>query len=110
MMKWFLFCFYFSFALLAGCGKSESDSGYCGFANDPTIGSVHNRAATISKTSDFFYIRLTGSDTTLGPCNLPDEYKVPDLPITVTGDLKPTNHVAYLGSNHFNFVITAVSK
>ncbi len=90
--------------------KKVNQSNVC-FENETTSGQIVNKPATIKLINNQFYIIEQGTiDTRLNPCNLPEEFKVDNLQVTISGDVKTTIYNPGEPCCTENFVITKIVK
>ncbi len=106
----YLICTVYCVLLIVSCKKNEEQSKDC-FANEPTIRTLVNSQATIKKSNEAFYIIEQGSiDTKLDPCNLPEDFRVDNLQVIVTGKVKRNSRFGYGPCCTENFVIAKINK
>jgi hypothetical protein len=81
------------------------------FPDSATVREIKNKPAAIRLTGDQYYIIEQGTiDTKLKPCNLTEDFKVNNLQVTVSGDVKETSRVGQSPCCIDNFVITEITK
>jgi len=96
--------------VIFSCKKDNNSNAGC-FPNTPTVRQIMNGQATIKEISSKFYIVEEGSiDTKLNPCSLPTEYKVDNLQVTISGDVKSKLQGGSEPCCTENFVITKISR
>jgi hypothetical protein len=73
------------------CKKDSTETNDC-FPNSTTARQIVNKPATVKQQAGgLFYIIEHGTiDTKLNPCNLATEFKVNNLQVTISGDVKVT--------------------
>ena len=89
-MKKFIYLLMFSITVFS-CKKEKSNSDDC----DPNLTTSRvlvNRPATVLQPSDgqFYLIEHGTIDSKLLPCNLATAFKVHNLAVTISGDVKAT--------------------
>ena len=91
--------------------KKEKDSNADCFSNSLTVRQITDAQATIKNVGGKYYIVEQGSiDTRLNPCNLPEAFRVNDLLVTTSGEVKATVQVGPGPFGADNFVITKISR
>ena len=76
--------------LFSSCEKEEIEVIDC-FPNEATTRQIINKQATIKLANNQYYIVENGAiDTKLIPCNLPQEFQINNLVVTISGDVKAT--------------------
>ena len=97
--------------LLFSC-KKESDKKDDCFPDLPTLRYITNKPAIIKHlTGDTYYIAEQGTiDNLLIPCNLPEEFKINDLQVTISGEVKATSQAGPGPCCREHFIITKISK
>ncbi|ANE51676.1 hypothetical protein SY85_15375 [Flavisolibacter tropicus] len=94
----------------SSCKKDNHTSPDC-LPDTPTYRQVNNRSATIISASGEFYILEQGTiDTKLKPCNLPNEFQVNNLQVTISGNVKQTTQGNSQPCCIENFVITRITR
>ena len=94
--------------LFYSCKKNESSKTDC-FPNDNTTRQIISKQASIRLTNGQFYIVEQGAiDTKLIPCNLPQEFQVNNLQVTISGDVKATIQDGQAPCCSENFVISKI--
>ena len=92
------------------CKKNVSSTVDC-FPNDITTRQITNKQATIKLTNGQFYIVEQGTiDTKLNPCNLTQEFRVDNLQVTISGDVKATVQGGPAPCCTDNFVISKITR
>lgn len=92
------------------CKKNNSSTVDC-FPNDITTRQITNKQATIKLTNGQFYIVEQGTiDTKLNPCNLTQEFRVDNLQVTISGDVKATVQGGPAPCCTDNFVIVKITR
>lgn len=90
------------------CKKSKEKTSNC-FSDIPTTRTILDKQATIQLLNNEFYIIENGTiDTKLLPCSLANEFKINNLPVTITGEVKNTIPTGVCCTE--NFVITKIEK
>ena len=93
---------------LTNCKKTKTDN--C-FENDPTSGQIVNKQATVKLMNNKFYlVEQFTIDTWLNPCNLAREFRIDNLQVTISGDVKTTTYPPGEPCCTENFVITKIAK
>jgi len=96
--------------IVFSCKKDNNSNTDC-FPNSSTVRKITNGQATIKEVGSKFYIVEQGSiDTKLNPCSLPTEYRINNLQVTISGDVKSTVQGGPEPCCTDNFVITKISK
>lgn len=96
--------------VIFSCKKDNNSNTDC-FPNTPTVRQITNGQATIKEIGSKFYIVEQGSiDAKLNPCSLPTEYKVDNLQVTISGDVKSKLRGGSEPCCTENFVITEISR
>lgn len=87
-MKQHISFFLLSLMVFAAC-KKEKNNNDC-YPDSPVIRSIVNEQTTIRQLPDGqFYMVASGTiDTRLIPCNLPSEFQIANLNVTITGETK----------------------
>ena len=81
------------------------------FTDSVTIREIKNKPATIQSTGDQYYIIEQGTiDSKLKPCSLADDFKINNLKVIVSGDVKETKQAGQSPCCIDNFVITEITK
>ena len=89
--------------------KKDKVSSEC-FANATTVRVINNTQATIKDIGGNYFIIEQGSiDTRLNPCLLAQEYKINNLPVVISGEVKLTPGT-FEPCCTVNFVITKIEK
>ena len=106
--------YIFSSALvivLFSCKKESNNANDC-FLNLTTSRQIVNKPAIVKQQpSGLFYIIEQGSiDIKLYPCNLTNEFKVDDLQVTISGDVKSIVQGETEPCCTENFVITKILR
>lgn len=96
--------------LLFSC-KKEAKKDDC-FSNQPTVRIITGKPSVIKEfPADTYYITEQGAiDSRLIPCNLTEEFKINDLQVTVSGEVKATIQAGPGPCCGEYFVITKISK
>ena len=96
---------------ICSCKKDKANSNDC-FPNVTTTRTILNKPATIKlQPGGVFYIVEQGTiDTKLNPCNLTTEFKVDNLQVTITGEVKATIQGGPGPCCTDDFYITKISK
>jgi hypothetical protein len=90
------------------CKKDKETTSNC-FSGIPTNRTILNKQATIQLINNEFYIIEKGTiDTRLLPCSLADEFKINNLPVTITGEVKNTIPTGVCCTE--NFVVNKIEK
>lgn len=105
-----LIAFLFVTTLISSCKKDNNTNTDC-FPNTSTVRQITNAQATVKAGSGKFYLVEQGSiDTKLNPCTLAQEFQVDNLQVTISGDVKLTQHGGLEPCCTDNFVITKISR
>jgi hypothetical protein len=97
-------------AAVVSCKKDDSSANDC-FPNTSTVRQITNAQATVKQTGEKFYLVEQGSiDTKLNPCTLPQEFRVNDLHVTISGDIRSTLQGGLEPCCTENFIITKISR
>lgn len=97
-------------AVIISCNKDNNNSTTCD-PNASTIRQILNKKASIKLMGTQFYIIEEGMiDTKLNPCNLAPEFKIDNLLVTISGNVKSTTYIGVGPCCTENFVITAIIK
>jgi hypothetical protein len=103
--------YFFGILLLLiflSCKKDKEKITNC-FSDTPTTRSILNKKATIQLLNNEWYIIEKGIiDTRLLPCSLDDEFKIDNLPVTITGEVKNTIPTGVCCTE--NFVVNKIEK
>ena len=93
------------------CKKNSGKTDDC-FPNSTTARQIVDKSATVrQQPGGLFYIVEQGTiDTKLNPCNLATEFKVDNLQVTVSGDVKATVQGGPGPCCTDNFVITKITR
>jgi hypothetical protein len=70
----------------------------------------NNKAAIRLEGGQFYIIEQGTIDSKLRPCNLPKEFQVHDLPVTVSGEVKLTQYNGGMPCCTDNFEITKIIR
>jgi hypothetical protein len=106
-MKHYFFGILFLLIFLS-CKKDKEKTTNC-FSDTPTTRSILNKQATIQLLNNEWYIIEKGIiDTRLLPCSLADEFKINNLPVTITGEVKNTIPTGICCTE--NFVVNKIEK
>jgi hypothetical protein len=90
------------------CKKEEETTNNC-FSDIATSRTILDKQATIQLINNEFYIIEKGIiDTRLLPCSLADEFKINNLQITITGEVKNTIPTGPCCTE--NFVINKITR
>lgn len=104
---------FFILLLIVGysCKKPHKKNDDC-FPNAPTYRQILNKPAIVRQQSNsLFYIVEHGTiDTRLNPCNLATDFKIDNLQVTISGDVKTTFQVGPGPCCTENFVITKITR
>jgi len=74
------------------CKKDNNTNTDC-FPNTSTIRQITNAQATVKAAGGNFYIVEQGAiDSKLKPCTLAQEFQADNLQVTISGDVKLTQH------------------
>lgn len=97
--------------LFHSCKKDDTKTTDC-FPNADTYRQIVDKPATVrQQASGTFYIIEQGTiDTKLNPCNLPTEFQVDNLQVTISGDVKATTQGGPGPCCIENFVITKITR
>jgi hypothetical protein len=104
---------YYHFGILClltflSCKKDKEKTNNC-FSDASATRTILNKQATIQLLNNEFYIIEKGTiDTKLLPCSLSDEFKINNLPVTVTGEVKNTIPTGVCCTE--NFVVNKIEK
>jgi hypothetical protein len=102
--------FLFFITTVLSCKKNIDTPADCS-AGSATTRLLVNKQATVKAVGSQFYIVEEGTiDTKLNPCNLTQEFKIHDLQVTVSGDVKATVQEPLKPCCTENFIITKISK
>lgn len=94
--------------IFISCKKSSKQTTNC-FSEITTMRTITDKLCSIRFTNNkFFIIEQLAIDTKLLPCNLPEEFKVNGLQVTVSGDIKSNASDGPCCTE--NFVITKIVK
>jgi hypothetical protein len=93
------------------CKKNSTETNDC-FPDLTTSRQIVNKPATVKQQAgDLFYIIEQGTiDTKLNPCNLATEFKVDNLQVTMSGDVKATVQAGPGPIYTDGFVITKITR
>jgi len=95
--------------IIVACKKSAT-RGDC-FAGDATVRTIESKPATIKLLGNVFYIIEQGTiDTRLKPCSLAGDFKVDNLNVTISGEVKATLATDFGPCCIENFVITKITR
>jgi hypothetical protein len=107
------YCSLVLFIALAffACKKDNVKSDDC-FPGVITSRQIVDKPASIRQQSigQFYIIEQGTIDTKLNPCNLPTEFQVDNLQVTISGDVKATVQSGPGPCCTDNFVITKISR
>lgn len=105
-----LVLFIVAITLFSSC-KKETKKDDC-FPDQPTIRIITNEPAIIKqlKTDEFYILEPGIIDSRLIPCNLTKEFKINDLKVIISGEVKATVQIGPGPCCRENFVITKISK
>ena len=97
--------------IFCSCKKETAQYTDC-FPSDSTTRQVINNRATVKEypAGNFYIIEKGAIDTRLNPCNLPSDYKVNDLSVTISGKVKATVHTTLEPCCTENFVLSQISR
>ena len=98
--------------LFITCKKQEkNNTSACG-SNELTSRVINNKPATIKQlaTGLFIIIEQGTIDVTLNPCNLSNEFKIDNLNVKISGEVKNTPQIGPAPCCTNNFVITAITR
>jgi hypothetical protein len=98
-----------SFVLItASCKKDKNSTAEC-FPGATTIRQIVNQPATIKQSNLQFYIVEKGSiDLKLIPCDLPVQFQVDNLAVTISGEVKAAAQQSVCCTE--NFIIQKISR
>jgi hypothetical protein len=97
-------------AIISSCKKDNNTKSDC-FPNTPTVRQITNAQARVKAAGGKFYILEQGTiDTKLNPCTLAQEFQVDNLQVTISGDVKLTQHGGVGPCCIDNFVITTILR
>jgi len=92
----------------ASCKKTDNKNNHC-FEADITFRQIVNKQATVKLINNNFYLIELGTiDTRLNPCYLAPEFKVNDLQVVISGDVKATVQMPGEPCCTENFVLTKI--
>ena len=95
---------------IGSCKKEENSTVDC-FPAATTVRQITDKQATIqSAGEDFYIVEENTIDTRLNPCNLSQEFKIDNLSVKISGDVKETNRNVSGPCCTEDFVITAISR
>ena len=105
-----LLLFYAISTICFSCDKSKVDEkAPCG--QNATVRTITNKSAIVkASTGSFVIIEMGTIDTRLAPCNLPAEFSINDLQVTISGDVKQTTQPNDSPCCTDDFVITSITK
>ena len=110
-MRPFFLLLIFSFLLVFNSCKKDSNKNDNCFPNSATVREIKNKPATIQSAGEQFYIIEQGTiDSKLKPCNLTADFKINNLEVIVSGDVKASAAVGQYPCCIEDFVITAISR
>jgi hypothetical protein len=90
------------------CKKNKETNSTC-FSDSSTTRTILNKQATIQLLNNEFYIIEKGTiDIRLLPCSLADEFKINNLQVTISGEVK--NTVLTSACCTENFVVNKIEK
>jgi hypothetical protein len=94
----------------SSCTKESNANADC-FPEAPTVRQITNKQARVILAGGQFYIVEQATiDTRLHPCNLADSFRVNNLQVTISGDVKSTVQGGPGPCCMENFVITSISR
>jgi hypothetical protein len=97
-------------ALGTGCKKNTHAPENC-FEDATTVRQITDKQARMVQSGEEFYIVEQGTiDTRLNPCNLAPAFRVNDMEVTVSGDVKATVRSSNSPCCTDDFVITSISR
>jgi hypothetical protein len=101
----------FSSIIFVSCKKSENEITECNTITN-TYRTVLNAEAAIwqSTSNEFFIIEKSTIDTKLRPCNLPINFQVNGLAVTISGNVKSTFQYGPGSCCIDDFSITEITK
>ncbi len=106
-MKHYFLGILFSLTFLS-CKKDKETINNC-FSDAPTTRTILDKQATIQLLNNEFYIIEKGTiDTRLLPCSLADEFRINNLSVTITGEVKNTVPTGVCCTE--NFVVNKIEK
>jgi hypothetical protein len=106
-MKHYCAAFLLVIAFLS-CKKDKETEAIC-FSDIATSRTILNKQATIQFLNNEFYIIEKGTiDTRLLPCSLADEFKINNLSVIITGEVKNTIPTGACCTE--NFVVNKIVK
>ena len=92
------------------CKKNEANGNDC-FPNASTSRLIIDKPATVKQQAGTFYlVEQSVIDTKLNPCNLPAEFQVDNLQVTISGNVKTTSPSNNSPCCTENFVITKITR
>lgn len=96
---------------LCSCKKQEKITTDC-FSDVTTVRQIINKPATIrmQPNGNFFIIEQGTIDTKLNPCNLPADFQIDNLNVTLSGNVKFTILNGTFACCTENFVVTKISR
>lgn len=100
-----------SFCLLQACSKNENglEAGDC--SSGPVLRMITNQVATIKINVEGCYIVEDSTyDSKLFPCAISDEYKVDNLRIVVTGEVRNRVANTFYPCCQYNLAISKIDK
>ena len=94
--------------LFLSCKKDTAITNNC-YANIVTNRNILNKQASVQFLNNEFYLIEKGTiDTKLLPCTLADDFKVNNLQVTISGEVKNTLKTGVCCTE--NFVISKIEK
>jgi hypothetical protein len=101
---------FVSFSIAASCRKDQTQTDDC-FNNIATTRHIVNKQATVVLAGTEIYLVEQGTiDTRLYPCNLDTAFRVNNLPVKISGEVKGTSINGIAPCCGENFVITKISR
>ena len=102
--------FVFFVFVFQSCEKEEKKIDDCSF-NSATTRQIVNKPAVIKFSGGQYYLIEQGTiDTKLKPCSLAQEFKIDNLIVVISGDVKSTVRDVLAPCCIDNFVISSISK
>lgn len=96
--------------LFISCKKENNGNADCN-SNASTIREITDQQATVILDGGKFFIIEKGTiDTRLIPCNLEKDFQMPNLQVTISGDVKATTKPVNGPCCTENFVINKIAK
>lgn len=96
--------------LPGSCKKQDNPDNTCA-VHQPTLRKITEAKATVFQSGEkFVMVEQNTIDTRLAPCNLPAEFRLDQLQVIISGDVKATVQAHFGPCCTETFIITKITR